>query len=249
MINWDLDLDNLYNPYDENYFEEENAIIEEYDSEYSYTEDYKDGGILLAVYAIPEEEKYDVDPCWLGAHITLAGFAHYPTRAGPGQISYQQALNVIERAANACRGRPWHASENDAHFTSSSKVASRSPQYRHLEFGTKNHPSHTLHEIQKRLESGGIKKVFKPGRTLGPHTTFDQCGCYSSCPDKTFADWEKNKVPWTMIPVTAPVGTDFTHINSCTKLPGHTKVWTHGQCDSPYNIIWHTDRGNRIYSC
>ena len=22
MINWDLDLDNLYNPYDENYFEE-----------------------------------------------------------------------------------------------------------------------------------------------------------------------------------------------------------------------------------
>ena len=203
-------------------------------------------GRLLAVYAVPADHvaKYSVDPCWQGPHITLAGFAKYPARSRRG-LTYRAALRRAKRTAKACQGSAWHATTNDAKFTGPASQ-SRDASYRHLEFA-KGQPSRTLEAVAARLRSLGFRKVL-PSKSLGPHATFDQCGCFGTCSDTTFATWDSQKTPWYIIPVTAPAGTRFRSTGACQRLR-KGKITTYGQCRKAFPVKWHMRQRALLRSC
>jgi hypothetical protein len=214
---------------------------------------------LLAVYAVPANhvDRYDVDACWGGPHITLAGFAAYPDRRDSGQstLTYDEAFDAVKSAAKAaCKGgKPWAATSRNSRFTTAKVSTRRSTSPRHLEFGTKDKPSNTLQHVADELQSFGFQRVkFQSGAAstkLGPHVTFDQCGCYGRCSVSTMTEWEMKRTNWKLIPVSAAVGTKFPATKSCESLQGETKAVTHGTCEKRFAVTWHPHHGRTIMSC
>ena len=128
----------------------------------------------VAFYAVPTNYPtgFDVDACWGGPHITLIGFDRYPHKASAGEISYQKALKTLpDQAAKACSGANWEVSDHNAKLIKPHRD-SRTAAYRYLEFGSSEHPSHSLDALRKKLFKLGAHE--KPAHEGSLHLTFDQ---------------------------------------------------------------------------
>lgn len=205
----------------------------------------------VAFYVIPAnyKDRFDVDACWGGPHITLVGFDRYPHKASSGKISYHQALHDLpQEAAKACTGAGWRVSDHNAKLFKPHRD-SRTAAYRYLEFGTAEKPSHSLNALKTKLFKLGAHEKHSHKGSL--HLTFDQCGCYSKCPNDTRNKWEKDHTGWTLIPVSSTECDLSGPADSCSSIPNPHQPGknTHGRCAQPNQVTWHPHLGATVKSC
>jgi len=212
-----------------------------------------EGHNCVAFYVVPDNhsDRFDVDACWGGPHITLAGFARYPHKASAGNLSYQEALNVVpKKAAKVCSGAQWGVSDRDAQLKGKHQDT-RTAVNRYLEFRDADHPSHTLKTLADKLAKLGVQKTQHRSPDLGLHLTFDQCGCYGKCPNNTRNKWKKEGIRWKLIPVSSVECNFPKAIHTCNLIPNPNRGGkdTHGRCTHPNDVTWHTGLGATVKSC
>lgn len=150
--------------------------------------------MCMAVYAVPigSSKHVDVDRCWKGPHITLAGFHRYDHVPGGrrvdahGRAHYHLGRHLDTVAEVRPQGQEWHVTEHN-----------RTLRAHHLAV-----QSDTLHEVVHGLARLGFSDL-KPSahQTLGLHVSFDRDACPRGSPCETSALREFASEGWRLYPV------------------------------------------------
>lgn len=187
----------------------------------------------LGFYGIPKDkvtgEFYSVDPCWGGAHITLAGFYAYPEKRSatePEIPTWSQVLALPHQFgthwAETCPEDSWHMASGVNSYWNQPVPAPTDPPYkqRFLDLGKEKSgeavPSTTWTQVTDALARKGVqyKKPDESEDTAKPlHVTFDRCACREglACnPVDVEEEWGKRngtstRYEWYMAAVEIPL--------------------------------------------
>ena len=157
--------------------------------------DMRSGGdVCLGIYAVPSgsSQHTDVDVCWKGPHVTLAGFHNYGGRA-PAGSDLKSSLDAL--AAVKSGGKTWHVTSHNSHMR---------PHHLALH-------SRTLQEVAHGLKNAGFHNIKpSPQQETGLHVTLDRDRCPrgSTCEKEALKSFATS--PWHLYPVA---------LNHCSRLP------------------------------
>ena len=152
------------------------------------------GDVCLGVLAAPLQsgQHVDVDPCWKGPHITLAGFRHYDQVPGGshvdmhGETHYHIGRHLDQAAQVRPHGSEWHVTHHNG-----------SMKPHHLAVH-----SRTLHDVVQGLAKFGFSDLKpSPGQTTGFHVTFDRNTCPRGGACEASALREFATEGWRLFPV------------------------------------------------
>ena len=152
------------------------------------------GDVCLAVLAAPPQSShhFDVNPCWKGPHITLAGFRHYDRVPGGHHVDVQDETHYhlgghLDQVAQVRpHGHEWHVMHRNG-----------SMRPRHLAVR-----SHTLQDVVDWLGKLGFTHLKpSPGQATGLHVTFDRNTCPRGSMCEVSALREFATEGWRLFPV------------------------------------------------
>ncbi len=238
----------------------------------------------IAFYGVPVPDggagvdvDYLVDPCWNGAHITLAGFHAYPVHSSSAnEITASKAFGIPEAIAkkrqdtDICPAGLWYMNKSaNAHFNgavppgpsaSLLKLLLEKPNSVHPE------PSVTWREVAVAIQKEGAGNICEAGAgckhdpAKTHHISFDRCSCYegsASCqPTDVLDAWgtkpqshqPESRPEWRVIAVEYTGPNDCAHITPEDALPGDASCQGREMiCDAPYDVVWHWDRALEVY--